>query len=369
MRGFVAPLALALTASLGLSSCLTSGEDSQNTVQSSVVETPITTVTASTTVAKDKDPATEARKACQEFYTHPDEYQMLDRCYGRANAGDFRQPSEDLDGQSLTSTTVDARSWLAAEARDACWAAYPNESELSQLVRCHERANSGDFRPPSEDLDGQSLADPTDEERVFHWIYSDGEDYRCSDEEPYACEPCDTDYHCGVDTSPVDGQGLYCREESSWDGGFFCWTDDIERDFLNHDYYMDERSEDVRVLQLLLDVTADSHYGNQTRNAHIAALQENGMSISHVPPAVSITTPPPTTAPEEKTRRVCTSRMSLSYDPSGQSSGLVPTSWNWCAVDVGSDGTVDYFEYNYPVEATCPEEVDTGSTDPFANCW
>ena len=62
---------------------------------------------------------------------------------------------------------------------------------------------------------------------------------------------------------------------------------------LTASYSFDERSSAVTSLQTVLGVSADGHYGNHTRNAHIAALHERGMDTAHVPPAPAPELVPP----------------------------------------------------------------------------
>ena len=57
----------------------------------------------------------------------------------------------------------------------------------------------------------------------------------------------------------------------------------IVHDVLTRQYSYGERSDNVLQLQVYLDVYKDGHYGQQTRNAHIDALNKVGLNISYAP--------------------------------------------------------------------------------------
>ena len=70
-------------------------------------------------------------------------------------------------------------------------------------------------------------------------------------------------------------------------------------------YAFNQRGSDVRVLQVVLGVGADGHYGPATRAAHLAENEARGLATGGIPPVPTTTTttttaPPSTTAvPEE----------------------------------------------------------------------
>ncbi len=62
-------------------------------------------------------------------------------------------------------------------------------------------------------------------------------------------------------------------------------------------YGWNERGAGVRVLQRVLGVSADGHYGPTTRAAHLAEVQERGLAADGIPPVPTTTVAPTTTVP------------------------------------------------------------------------
>ena len=60
-------------------------------------------------------------------------------------------------------------------------------------------------------------------------------------------------------------------------------------------YGWNERGAGVRVLQRVLGVSADGHYGPTTRAAHLAEVQERGLAADGIPPVPTTTVAPTTT--------------------------------------------------------------------------
>lgn len=65
----------------------------------------------------------------------------------------------------------------------------------------------------------------------------------------------------------------------------------LDDDILLASYTYNEQSDEVRELQEVVGADPDGHYGPQTREAHIRALDENDLDDSHVPD-VPVYTPP-----------------------------------------------------------------------------
>ena len=63
------------------------------------------------------------------------------------------------------------------------------------------------------------------------------------------------------------------------------------------DTYTWGQSQKTRTLQQVLALSVDGYYGSDTRSAHIAELQERGLSIGNVPEMLSTPTPTPTPTP------------------------------------------------------------------------